>query len=137
VFNGDDLRATVEAIEGCMDAVNAATLDLKAVKKKARAEGFDVAALGIAIKEHRAKDGGRVQERRALVELYRQALGLTPMEEIMQAGAAADGSTPAAKPKVPDVAPGSPIDLAAKRRAARTKTGADAGEGAGESAGLQ
>jgi uncharacterized protein (UPF0335 family) len=86
VFDGDGLRATVAAIEEGMDAVNAAALDLKAVKKKARAEGYSLKALRRVIGEHRAKDARQVEEERAIEELYRQALDLTPMEEIMQAG---------------------------------------------------
>ena len=91
VFDGDGLRATVAAIEEGMDAVNEATLDLKAVKKKARAEGYSLKALRRVIGEHRAKDARQVEEERAIEELYRQALDLTPMEEIMLAGGDTQG----------------------------------------------
>ena len=86
VFDGGDLRATVDKIEAAMDALNDAADALKAIRKEARGRGYSLKALRRVIGEHRAKDVRRIEEERAIEELYRQALGLTPMEEIMQAG---------------------------------------------------
>jgi uncharacterized protein (UPF0335 family) len=86
VFGGDDLRDTAKKIEAAMDAKNKASDALKAVKKAARARGYDMECLNTAIKEHRTTNASRAEQKRKLVELYRQALGLTPIEEIMAAG---------------------------------------------------
>lgn len=84
VFEVSRLREIVDEAGGLMDERNEIQARIKDLKKQARAEGFALAPLNRVIAESRAKDKEGVKTTRVLEELYRQALGLTPIEAAIQ-----------------------------------------------------
>jgi uncharacterized protein (UPF0335 family) len=87
----NDLRRLVERIEAMNEEVKERQRDVRELYVEARSKGYDVKALRRIIKE-RAADPQAEAEIEAIVELYRNALGLrgTPLGEYAdRAGAAA------------------------------------------------
>lgn len=69
----DQLRAIVERIERLDEEIKALNRDKADAFAEAKASGFDVPALKEVLK--RLRDGEKLSERDALVELYLQNLG--------------------------------------------------------------
>jgi uncharacterized protein (UPF0335 family) len=69
------LRSLVERIEKLEEEKKAISDDIREVFAEARAEGFDVRALRAVIRMYR-QDKAERQEYEALIDLYRDALGI-------------------------------------------------------------
>ena len=96
VFAKSQLKALVERIERLEEEKKALADDIREVYGEAKANGFDTKALRAVIRL-RAQEPAERQEFEAIIELYRDALGLTPLEQIAARG----------NDKLPDV-PASP-----------------------------
>lgn len=75
---GDQLRTIVERVERLREEIDALNQDVSEVYKEARGNGFDVTAIKAIISERAkvAKNPAAYQEREAILELYRSALGM-------------------------------------------------------------
>jgi uncharacterized protein (UPF0335 family) len=80
-FAKSQLKALVERIERLEEEKKALADDTREVYGEAKANGFDVKALREVIKM-RAQEPAQLSEHEALVELYKEALGLTPLEAL-------------------------------------------------------
>lgn len=74
-FAKGQLRSIVERIEKLEEEKKALTDDVREVYAEAKAAGFDIKALR-AVVRLRMQDNDERKEHEALVELYRDALGL-------------------------------------------------------------
>lgn len=74
-FAKDQLRAIVERIERLEEEKKSICDDIKDVYLESKSNGFDVPALK-AIVRARREDQEKRKEREALVEVYRDALGM-------------------------------------------------------------
>jgi uncharacterized protein (UPF0335 family) len=74
-FAKGKLKSFVERIEKLEDEKNTISGDIREVYAEAKAEGFDVKALRAVIRIYR-QDTEERREHEALVELYRDAIGL-------------------------------------------------------------
>ena len=74
-FAKGKLKAFVERVEKLEEAKKAIADDIREVYAEAKAEGFDVKALRAVIRLYR-QDTNERREHEALVELYREAIGL-------------------------------------------------------------
>ncbi len=73
----DRLKSFVERIERLEEEKAGLTADLRDVYAEAKASGFDTKAMRHIVRLRRM-DSAQRQEQEALVELYKQALGLAP-----------------------------------------------------------
>lgn len=71
----DRLRSFIERVERLKDEIKALQDDVKQVKAEAKGEGFSVGTINEIIKL-RAMDAAERQEREALLDLYKAALGM-------------------------------------------------------------
>src|SRR5690606_23005116 len=73
----DQLRSIVERIERLREEIGDLNKDVSEVYKEARGNGFDVPTLKALVSERAkaAKDPAAYQEREALLDLYRHAVG--------------------------------------------------------------
>ena len=69
------LKSFVERIEKLEEEKKTIADDIREVYGEAKAEGFDVKALRVVIRLHR-QDTAERREHEALVELYRDAIGI-------------------------------------------------------------
>ena len=74
-FAKGKLKSFVERIEKLEEEKNTIAGDIREVYAEAKAEGFDVKALRVVIRLYR-QDTEERREHEALVELYRDAIGL-------------------------------------------------------------
>ena len=74
-FAKGQLRALVQRIEKLEEEKQTIAADIREVYAEARASGFDVKALRTVVRL-RMQDNEERKEQEALVELYRDALGL-------------------------------------------------------------
>ncbi len=74
-FAKSKLKSFVERIEKLEEEKNTISGDIREVYAEANAEGFDVKALRVVIRLYR-QDTEERREHEALVELYRDAIGL-------------------------------------------------------------
>jgi len=72
---GDRLRSFIERIERLTEEKAALTADIREVFNEAKGTGFDTKIMRAIIRE-RAMDAASRQERDALLDLYRNALGM-------------------------------------------------------------
>jgi uncharacterized protein (UPF0335 family) len=75
-FAKGKLKAFVERVEKLEEEKKAIGDDIREVYAEAKAEGFDVRALRAVIRLYR-QDTEERREHEALVELYREAIGLS------------------------------------------------------------
>lgn len=80
-FAKSQLKALVERIERLTEEKDALANDIREVYGEAKANGFDVKALRAVIRM-RSQDEATRQEFEAIVELYKEAMGLTPLEAL-------------------------------------------------------
>ena len=73
------LKAIVERIERLDSEIKNLTDDKNEIFAEAKSNGFDVPALRQVIKE-RAQDPKKREAKESLVDTYRAALGMTPIE---------------------------------------------------------
>lgn len=76
----EQLKAFVARIERLEEDKAAVAEDLKQVYGEAKAMGFDTKTLRAVIRLRR-KDAAEREEEQALLDLYLQALGMTPIEQ--------------------------------------------------------
>jgi uncharacterized protein (UPF0335 family) len=69
------LKSFVERIEKLEEEKNTISGDIREVYAEAKAEGFDVKALRVVIRLYR-QDSAERKEHEALVDLYRDAMGI-------------------------------------------------------------
>jgi uncharacterized protein (UPF0335 family) len=69
------LKSFVERIEKLEEEKNTISGDIREVYAEAKAEGFDVKALRVVIRLYR-QDSAKRKEHEALVDLYRDAMGI-------------------------------------------------------------
>lgn len=81
VFATSQLRSIVERIERLEEDKKALADDIREVYGEAKSNGFDVKALRIVVRL-RAQDDHTRKEFEAVVDLYKEALGLTPLEAL-------------------------------------------------------
>jgi uncharacterized protein (UPF0335 family) len=74
-FAKGKLKSFVERIEKLEEEKNTISGDIREVYAEAKAEGFDVKALRVVIRLYR-QDTAERHEHEALVELYRDAIGI-------------------------------------------------------------
>jgi uncharacterized protein (UPF0335 family) len=74
-FAKGKLKSFVERIEKLEEEKNTIAGDIREVYAEAKAEGFDVKALRVVIRLYR-QDSAERQEHEALVDLYRDAMGI-------------------------------------------------------------
>lgn len=74
-FAKGQLRSLVDRIEKLEEEKKALAGDIREVYQEAKAAGFDVKALRVVVRL-RGQDKSERQEHEALVDLYRDALGL-------------------------------------------------------------
>lgn len=74
---GDQLRAFCERIERLNEEAKTIKDDVRDVYAEAKSSGFDVKVLRKLI-ALRSKDQNEVQEEEAILDLYKQALGMQP-----------------------------------------------------------
>ena len=74
-FAKTQLKSLVERIEKLEEEKKALSDDIREVYAEAKAEGFDVKAMRVVVRLRR-QDMEERKEHEALVELYRDALGL-------------------------------------------------------------
>ncbi len=79
-FSAEALRNIVDRVERLKEEKKAIEEDLKQVYGECDAFGFDKKIVKIVVK-HRSEDPAALQEREALVDLYKSALGMTPADE--------------------------------------------------------
>jgi uncharacterized protein (UPF0335 family) len=72
----EKLKNFVERVERLEEQKNAISEDMKEVYREAKYHGFDVMIMKKVIKM-RAMDSAKLQEQEQLLELYKEALGLT------------------------------------------------------------
>lgn len=79
MINNNQLEALVQRIERLEDEKAVLTVDISEVYQEAKGVGFDPKILRkvIAI---RKQDQAKVKEEAAVLDLYLQALGMTPLE---------------------------------------------------------
>ena len=72
------LKSFVERWARLLDEIGDLQEDLKQVKAEAKAEGYDMNALGETVKDYRADEEKRANklERRAIYDTYKRAIGL-------------------------------------------------------------
>lgn len=88
---GAQLRALVERIERLAEEKQAIADDIKQVYAEAKAGGFDTKALRRVI-ALRKQDAAERAEFEAILDLYCQALGMTPLEEAIEDAGAAEAA---------------------------------------------
>ncbi|WP_298962512.1 GapR family DNA-binding domain-containing protein [uncultured Methylobacterium sp.] len=71
----DELKQFVERAERVQEEIDAAKSDLKEIKLELKGRGFDLKAFN-AILKLRKQDRDQRMEEEAILELYKQALGL-------------------------------------------------------------
>ena len=81
ISNGQ-LKAIVERIERCEAEKQALAADIKEIYSEAKGNGFDVKIIRKII-AMRKKDAADLQEEQALIDTYLVALGMTPIEQIL------------------------------------------------------
>lgn len=87
----EQLRAIIESIERLHEDRAAIAAELKDMRAKAKAEGFDVPTINWVV-ERRRKDPKAVLEADLLLETYEQALGCgAAATGVLQANLGADG----------------------------------------------
>ena len=74
-FAKGKLKSFVERIEKLEEEKNTISGDIREVYAEAKAEGFDVKALRVVIRLYR-QDSAERKEHEALVDLYRDAMGI-------------------------------------------------------------
>jgi uncharacterized protein (UPF0335 family) len=74
-FAKSQLKAMVERVERLEEEKKALSEDIREVYAEAKANGFDTKAMRVVIRLRR-QDNDERREHEALVELYREALGL-------------------------------------------------------------
>ncbi len=74
-FAKSQLKALVERVERLEEEKKALSEDIREVYAEAKANGFDVKAMRVVVRL-RHQDTDERKEHEALVELYREALGL-------------------------------------------------------------
>ena len=72
---GEQLTAFIERIERLEEEKSGITLDIKDVYAEAKGTGFDVKAIRKIIRD-RKKDEAERQEEEAILELYKQSIGM-------------------------------------------------------------
>jgi uncharacterized protein (UPF0335 family) len=75
-FAAEELKQLIERIEHLEDEKRALSEDIKEVFAEAKGRGFDTVAMRTLIRL-RAKEPEQIQEQEAILELYKQALGMT------------------------------------------------------------
>jgi uncharacterized protein (UPF0335 family) len=80
-FAKSQLKALVERIERLEEEKKGLANDIREVYGEAKANGFDTKALR-AVVRMRSQDEATRQEFEATVELYKEAMGLTPLEAL-------------------------------------------------------
>jgi uncharacterized protein (UPF0335 family) len=73
--SADELKQFVERAERVQEDIDAAKSDLKDIKTELKGRGFDVKAFNEILKL-RKKDRDERMEEEAVLELYKQALGI-------------------------------------------------------------
>ena len=79
-FARDRLKAFVERVERLEEEKAALSADIKEVMAEAKAEGFSIKTMKAVIKLRKMDKGDR-DEQFALIDLYMDALGMSPREE--------------------------------------------------------
>jgi uncharacterized protein (UPF0335 family) len=74
-ISADELKQFVERAERVQEEIDAAKSDLKDIKTELKGRGFDVKAFNEILKL-RKKDRDERMEEEAVLELYKQALGI-------------------------------------------------------------
>lgn len=74
-IGADRLRSFIERIERLEEEKAALTADIREVYAEAKGEGFDTKVMRQIVRE-RKMDAGDRQEMEAILDLYRQALGM-------------------------------------------------------------
>lgn len=74
-IQAERLKSLIERIERLEEERAALTGDIREVYAEAKAEGFDVKALRVVIRLYR-QDSAERKEHEALVDLYRDAMGI-------------------------------------------------------------
>lgn len=69
------LRSIVERIEKLEEERKALADDIRDIKAEAKSAGFDVSVLNELLRQRKAEPA-EIEEREALLELYRRALGM-------------------------------------------------------------
>lgn len=85
-ITGEHLRQYVERIERLEEEKKVIAEDMKEVFGVAKANGFDVKIMRRVL-SLRKLDANDREEQEALIDLYKQALGMTPLEEAIEASA--------------------------------------------------
>lgn len=91
-IGAERLRTFIERIERLSEEKDAIAADIKEVKAEARGEGFDIAAINQLLKERKMDPADR-QEKEAILETYRRALGMlggTPLGNAAMKAAGAE-----------------------------------------------
>lgn len=94
----DKLKSYVERIENIQDERKSLGEDITELFQEAKSEGFDVKALRKII-ALRKIDAATREEQDAILDTYKHALGMTPLEEAI-ARTGPDDTAGAAPPKV-------------------------------------
>ena len=72
---GDALKAYIERIERLEEEKAALTADIREVYSEAKGEGFDTKVMRQVVRLRKMDSGDR-QEQEAILDLYKQALGM-------------------------------------------------------------
>jgi uncharacterized protein (UPF0335 family) len=88
-ISGEHLKQLVERIERLQEEQITLNEDIKEVFAEAKGTGFDIKIIKIILKE-RKQDKDVLLEQEYLLEIYRAALGMTPLEEYAAQRAAED-----------------------------------------------
>lgn len=74
-MGADRLRSFIDRIERLEEEKKALTADIREVYSEAKGEGFDVKVMREVVRLRKMDSGDR-QEREAILDLYKQALGM-------------------------------------------------------------
>jgi uncharacterized protein (UPF0335 family) len=78
----NQIRAYIERVERLEEEKVAISSDIKEIYSEAKGNGYDAAILR-KIVALRKKDPNKLREEEAVMSLYLDALGMTPMEEYL------------------------------------------------------
>lgn len=99
---GERLRSFIERIERLEEEKRTLAEDIKEVFAEAKGSGFDTKIMRQIIKERRM-DKDDLDEQETLLDIYKRALGMLPLEV---AAAAREAAEEAQKPRKPRTAKG-------------------------------
>lgn len=81
----DNLRSFIDRVERLENEKVAISSDIKEIYSEAKGSGYDAAILR-KIVALRKKDPNKRREEEAVMSLYLDALGMTPLEEYLEGG---------------------------------------------------